>query len=110
LRFRRALGGGGEQIVGTEEARQVVNAVAREQFGTHRKQGTKDAQIGPVLTLAERPQERGRLVPSGIPNVSSVTSRAAVCSAVSSSVRARPLPHGREMSTRWCVESWIRLQ
>ncbi len=45
----------------TEEARQVVDAVAREQFGEYRDQRAVDAQIGPVIAFAECAHERGRL-------------------------------------------------
>ena len=44
-----------------EEARQVVHAGPREQFGADREQRAVDAQIRPVLALAERAQERRRL-------------------------------------------------
>ncbi len=45
----------------TVEAGQVVHAVPREQFGAHREQRAVDAQIRPVLALAERAKERGGL-------------------------------------------------
>jgi hypothetical protein len=38
-----------------------VHAGTREQFGTDREQRAVDAKIRPVLALAERTQERGRL-------------------------------------------------
>ena len=45
----------------TEEARQVVHAGPREQFGADREQRAVHPKVGPVLALAERTQERGRL-------------------------------------------------
>jgi hypothetical protein len=45
----------------TEETREIVNALAREQFGENREQRAVDPQIRPVLPLAQRAQERGRL-------------------------------------------------
>ena len=45
----------------TEEARQVMHARPREQFGKNREQRTVDAQICPVLALTQRAQERRRL-------------------------------------------------
>jgi hypothetical protein len=45
----------------TVETGEVVHAGTREQFGTDREQRAVDAKIRPVLALAERTQERGRL-------------------------------------------------
>ena len=45
----------------SEEARQIVDARAREQFRADREKRAVDAQIRPVLPLAQRAQERGRL-------------------------------------------------
>ena len=45
----------------TVEAGKVMDAGTREQFGADREQRTVDAQIRPVLALAERTQERGGL-------------------------------------------------
>ncbi len=44
-----------------EEAGQVMDAGPREQLRADREQCAVDAQIGPVLALAERAQKRGRL-------------------------------------------------
>ncbi len=57
------VGAGGPQrpLERTEETRQVMHARPREQFSKNREQRTVDAQICPVLALAERTQKRRRL-------------------------------------------------
>jgi hypothetical protein len=78
-----------------------MNAGPREQFGADREQRAVDAQICPVLALAERAHERRRLAGAQrhTQRVVGLESCGGLLGGQLLGHGAGSLPHGREMST-----------